>query len=180
MILSQPQRSRNQVWKRELGFVRTNLTVVSSTAVTEAIPSTNLEFELKPVFFITVSVVKTTSAAVKGSPSFQVTPLRRGIVHSVKSALYFASPSAKPLMILPVAKSTDQSGSSARFCRPRSCHFQPTHRFILSGVPTRPVSCLTSTVSRRGKVPSTSATASGVLVGLGVAVTTTGYPLQYG
>src|SRR5690554_3667028 len=54
-------------------------------------------------------------------------------------------------MMLPVAKSTDQSGSLARFCIPRSLQRQPTHSLKLLGVPTRPVSILTINVSSLGK-----------------------------
>src|SRR5512139_2599266 len=139
MIHVQPQRSRKRVWKRELDWASSNTTVLSSFAVTD------LTFSLKKLpadhwsSLISVSIVKTTSAALKGSPSSHATPLRRGISQVVKSALYFASPSASPLIISPLAKSTDQRGSFARVCMPRSRFFQPTHSLKLSGEPQRPV-----------------------------------------
>ena len=128
-----PQRSRNLVWKREFGLFSSKATVWSSGAETDLTLSTKKLLSLKPSFFISVSTVKTTSAAVNGSPSDQVTPWRSGIVKAVKSALYLGSPSARPLMILPVAKSTDHSGSFARFCMPRSRHFQPTQFVEVAG-----------------------------------------------
>ncbi len=100
--------------------------------------------------------MNTTSSAVNDSPSDHVTPSFSGMVTSVKSLLYCASPSASPGIISPVAKSTLHSGSFTSCCVPRSRFFQPTQLLKLDGEPTRPDSGAAMTVSPRGRPLSVS------------------------
>ena len=81
------QRTVNSAWKRELGFLSLKTTVCGSGAVISATLICTGALQRRPLVFMWVWMVKTTSSAVNSTPSLQKMPLRSFTVISVKSAL---------------------------------------------------------------------------------------------
>src|SRR5436305_14965841 len=81
------QRTANIAWKRELGFLSLNTTVCGSGEVISATLIWTGALQRRPLVFMWVWMVKTTSAAENSTPSLQKMPLRSFTVISVKSAL---------------------------------------------------------------------------------------------